>query len=97
MVMRTKNVIESLTIEIRIELQPHANSSQGDDWSRLDEVLTTPGWFSLRRVSLAIEIISYHWNDELEEPLRKLPETQITRLSTSNSIAFDFEVNTEWE
>ena len=91
-IMRTKNIIESVTIGIMV--QTDADCRRGDDWGRLDEVLTTPGWFSLERVSLVIEIASFfRSDDELEVALRKLPETQFRRLSSSNSVLFDFEVN----
>ena len=90
--MRTKNIIETVTIGILVGTD--ASCRQGDDWGRLDEVLSTPGWFSLKRVSLAIEIANFFRRDnELEVALRKLPETQFTRLSSSNSVSFDFEVN----
>ena len=88
--MHTINVIETITIKI----QTHANCRRGDDWGRLDEVLTAPGWFSLKRVSLAIKVTIFdRSDDELEVALRKLPETHFLRLSSSNSVLFDFEVN----
>jgi hypothetical protein len=98
--MRSKNIIETVTIEILV--QTGANCRQGDDWGRLDEVLTTPGWFSLKRVSLAIEIVScgcYRNEDDEDDEelllaLRKLPETLFSRLSSSTSVSFDFEVTT---
>ena len=93
-VMRTKNVIESVTI--RVLVQTDVNCRQGDNWGRLDEVLTTPGWFSLKRVSLTVEFASYGRSDEddelLEAALQKLPETQFLRLSSSTSVSFDFKV-----
>ena len=89
--MRTRNVIETVTIGIMV--QTDADCRRGDDWGRLDEVLTAPGWFSLKRVSLAIEIADFSRRDnELEVELRKLPETQFSRLSSSDSVSFDFEV-----
>lgn len=89
--MRTKNIIESVTIGILIQMVEGCR--RGDDWGRLDKVLTTPGWFVLKRVSLAIKISSYGRSDRrLEMALRKLPETQFPRLSTSNSVLFNFEV-----
>ena len=89
--MRTKNIIESVTIGILIQMVEGCR--RGDDWGRLDKVLTTPGWFVLKRVSLAIKISSYGRSDNrLEMALRKLPETQFPRLSTSNSVLFNFEV-----
>ena len=94
-VMRTKNILETITLEI-ILLMPGVNCSGGNDWGRLDEVLTASGWFSLKRVSLAIEIGGYfEKDDELEvalKALRNVPETQFPRLSSCNSILFDFEI-----
>ena len=100
--MRTKNIIETVTIAI-VD-RSRASCRQGDDWGRLDEVLTTPGWFSLKRVSLTIKItnrnrITYDNNgdkhddgDELEEIYRELPKTQFPRLSSSDFVSFNFEV-----
>ena len=92
--MRTKNILETLTVAI--EDRSRISCRQGDDWGRLDEVLTTPGWFSLKRVSLTIEIAGYRRRyddgEELEVRLRNLPETQFPRMSLSDSISFDFEV-----
>ena len=89
--MRSKNIIESITIGVLVKKD--ADCHQRDYWGRFDEELTTPGWFSLKRVSLAIKIIIFRGSDDnLEVALRKLPETQCRRLSTSNSISFDFEV-----
>jgi hypothetical protein len=92
--MRTENIIETVTIRVGVD----SVCRRGDDWGRLDKVLLTPGWFSLKRVSLAIEI-AIHFkrdrnddDDELEKALRELPETQFPRLSSSNSVSFDFEV-----
>ena len=86
--MRTKNIIETVTVRILVRM----NSSYrlGDDWGRLDEILTSPGWFSLKRVSLAIEMPRFNRGySELEEALRKLPETHFPRLSSSNSVSLD--------
>ena len=92
--MRSKNIIE--TIAIAIVIMMDASCRQGDDWGRLDESLTTPGWFSLKRVSLAMEIFDYNRNSyELGMALRKLPEMQFPRLSSSNSVSFNFKVNSQ--
>ena len=93
--MRTKNIIETITIGILVQMD--IDCRQGDDWSKLDKVLTTPGWFSLKRVSLAITIVSFGRDDSLEVALRKLPETQFRRLSASNSVLFNFEVIPVWK
>ena len=84
--MCTKISIETVTIEVHMDVNNHG----GDDWCRFDEVLTTPGWFSLKRVSLCIN----YWivNNELEGVLRNSPETQFPRLSSSNSVSFDCKV-----
>jgi hypothetical protein len=87
--MRNKNIIETITIEVLVD----EKCRRGDDWGRLDEVLTTPEWVSLKRVSLAKDIADYSRRDnELELALRSLAETQFPRLSSSSSISFDFEV-----
>ena len=92
--MRTENIIETLTILVEMD----ARCRQGDSWCRLDEVLTAPGWFSLKRFSLAIKIIDYSKSgNELEVTLRKLPETQFPRLSSSNSVSFKFEISNIWD
>jgi hypothetical protein len=92
-VMRTKNmIIETVTINIMVEAATDTGCRR-DEWGRLDKVLTAPGWFSLKRVSFAIEITCFlAKEDELYVALRKLPETQFPRLSSSNSVTFDFDV-----
>ena len=89
--MRTNNNIETVTIRVRMDASSRGG---GDNWCRLDEVFTTPGWVSLKQVSLVIGIIysDSMENDELEGLMRKLPETQFPRLSSSNSVLFDFKV-----
>jgi len=92
--IRSNNVIESITIEIEFD---DLSCSQGDAWGRLDEVFTTPGWFALKRVSLAIKVYRDSGDSgELEATLRNLPETQFPRLSTSNAVSFGFKVSTIW-
>ena len=94
-VMRTKNIIETVTIIITVQADSDADFYQGDDWGRLDEVLTTPGWFSLKRVTLVIEIQCYDmgvFELPAETASRKLHLTQFPRLSLSNSVSFDLKV-----
>ena len=91
--MRTKNIIETVAIEIWDRLR--ASYRRGDDWghSRFDEALTRPGWVSLKQVSLTMTIVTHgerYDNDEVA--LRMLSETQFPRLSSSNSVSFNFEV-----
>ena len=95
--MRTKNVIETVTIGIFDDIVANGRLL-GGYWGRLDEVLTTPGWFSLlKRVSVAIETPGLHSNgNKVELSIRRLPETQFLRLSSSNSISFDFEVSSRY-
>ena len=91
--MRTKNIIETVAIEIWGRLR--ASYRREDDWghSRLDEVLTSPGWVSLKKVSLTMSIITFGKRYESDEvALRMLSETQFPRLSSSNSVSFAFEV-----
>ena len=67
--MRTQatNIIETVAIRISVR-----SCCRGSDWGRLDEVFTTSGWDSLKRVSLTIEIASYIGRSN--KLLRKLPE-----------------------
>ena len=92
--MRITNIIETVTICVKVQMD--CSCHRGDGWGSLDEVFTTPGWFSLKRVSLTVEFASYGRSDEddelLEAALRKLPETQFPRLSSSSSVSFDFKV-----
>ena len=92
--MRTENTIETITIRILVRMNG-SYCQVGEDWGRLDEILTFPGWSSLKRVSLAIEAHRYHNGlCLLEEAMRKLPETHFPRLSSSKSISLDIKVNT---
>ena len=86
--MRTENIIETVVIQVIVHWKIDESYRRGDVWSRLDKVLTAPGWFSLKRVSLIIEIANF--DNEVELALRKLPELQFPQLSSSNSISFDF-------
>ena len=84
--MRTKNIIETITLGIVIHT--NANSFQGD-WGRLDEVLTKPGWVSLKQVMLTIELAYYDGSIydevlEFEEELKILLGAQFPRLSSGN-------------
>ena len=49
----------------------------------------------LKQVSLAMDI--YRDNNELEVVLGKLPETHFSRLSSSDSVSFDFKVENSFE
>ena len=97
--MRTKNIIETVTIRILFRKCASFRlvGDESDDWGRLDEILTSPGWFSLKRVSLAIDIPSCYSGLTKLEALRNFPETlaQFPRLSSSNSVSLDinFKVN----
>ena len=88
--MRSKNILETITIRILID--GDIDCHEGDDWGRLDEVLTTPGWFSsLKRVSLVIKFAID--NDDDDKKLRKLLlERRFSRLSSSTSVTFDLDV-----
>jgi hypothetical protein len=89
--MRTKNIIETVTIGVMYE-----SFCRVDDWtrSRLDEILTTPGWFSLKHVLLTIYIDEHFGRDS--EALQKLPETHFPRLSSNNSVSFYFRIDDRW-
>ncbi|KDR66870.1 hypothetical protein GALMADRAFT_161831 [Galerina marginata CBS 339.88] len=87
--MRHQNCIEKITIQVSI--QSGSDCNRGDDWGRLDEELARPGWLKLKSVLLSITFCMRK-NSDLEIALRKLPETQFPRLSSSTSVLFDFSV-----
>ena len=90
--MRTKN-IETVTINILVRSYESYRLEE-DHWGRLDEILTSPGWFSLKRVSLSIKISRYNSGvSELEEAFQKLPEKQFPQLSSSKFVSLDIKVN----
>ena len=97
--MRTKNIIETVTIGILLRecASFRLVGDESDEWGRLDEILTSPGWFSLKRVSLAIGIPSSNSEGNKLEALRNIPDSlaQFPRLSSSNSVSLDinFKVN----
>ena len=64
--MRNKNIIETVTIRL---LDVDTNWRRVN-WSRLDEVLTAPGWFLLERVSVVAKISCCNAS-ELDELDRK--------------------------
>ena len=84
--MRTKNIIETVTIGIMFQIFASFRLV-GDDWGRLDKILTSPDWFSLKRVSLAIKNPSYNKRLTELQALQKLPETRFPRLLASNSVS----------
>ena len=91
--MRTENTIETITIRILVRMNG-SYCQVGEDWGRLDEILTFPGWSSLKRVSLAIEIPVYNSGVYELNALRNSPGTRFPRLSSSKSISLDIKVNT---
>ena len=92
--MCTENIIEAVTIAIQVRRIGSYRLLVGNSWGRLDEVLTSPGWFSLKWVSLAIDITRCNSRrlNGLKETLQKLPETQFPRLSSNNPVSFNFKI-----
>ncbi|KDR73088.1 hypothetical protein GALMADRAFT_252549, partial [Galerina marginata CBS 339.88] len=90
---RHQNQIEDIAIRVSIETDTECNRGE---WGRLDEELTRSGWPKLKSVSLSIVIWSYIWEgNDLKLALKKLPETQFPKLSSSKSVVFEFEVINE--
>ena len=87
----TDNIIE--TIDIQIQIPGDGKFRRGDDWRTLDEVLTTPGWFFfLEEVKLVLSASLYDRPSlhGLQVELQNLPETHFPRLSSSQTIIFNF-------
>jgi hypothetical protein len=92
--MKNNNIIEDLNIEVSTEME--ADCKQVDVWGRLDAALAQSGWAKLRKVSLTILIFTdprFRGDDELGRILKKLPQTQFPRLSSSKNVAFEFAVD----
>ena len=91
-----RSIIETLSINVAV--QTDADCKRGDEWGLLDKVLTKHnGWPGLKEVSLKIEVYDYGRgdDDDLVDALKKLPDTQFKKLSTSEKINFIFEVTEE--
>ena len=89
--MSTKNIIETLTIRILVRRCARYRLL-ASELIRLDEILTSPGWFSLKRVSLALEIPPYNINikdSKLKKAMQILPKQRFPRLSSSISVLLD--------
>jgi len=68
-------------------------STTAGNWSRLDQVLTDPGWPSLVEVTLSIDIqVVRHYCKKggFEENVRKMVAVEFSRLRMSKAIRFDF-------
>ena len=92
--VRNKNIIETIGISVT-SIHWVRGNVRVFDWGRLDEVLTALGWFSLKRVSLTMRIHRYNSGgneSELDVALRNLQIRQFPRLSSSNSVSFNFKV-----
>ena len=92
--MRNKNFIESIGISVT-SMHWRRGEDRVFDWGGLDEVLTALGWYSLKRVSLTMRMHRYSsgGNDsELDVALRNKQIWQFPRLSSSNSVSFNFKV-----
>ncbi|KAF8968061.1 hypothetical protein BDZ97DRAFT_1755481 [Flammula alnicola] len=88
---RKFNVLEHLEIHVTVALD--RNCETGDEWGRLDQVLTKSGWPALQDVSLQITIYSDSRNDDtLLRTLKNLPQMQLTGLSSSTTTIFHFDV-----
>ncbi|KAF9477064.1 hypothetical protein BDN70DRAFT_934537 [Pholiota conissans] len=82
--------IEDITIEVVIEV----GSTYGllAKWARLDQVLTRPGWSTLRKVSLTIKTHRYAWDpsNHVAQTIEAFPKTHFSGLSSHNFVVFDF-------
>ncbi|KAF9477065.1 hypothetical protein BDN70DRAFT_862325 [Pholiota conissans] len=90
--MSNKNVIEF--IDIYIAISTDAERITGDEWGRLDTILTQSSWPHLQGVSLTIIIISHvRREDTFKEELTKMARIQFSGLSSRESVSFEFNVD----
>ena len=87
--MCSKNIIETVSIRILVFMLASFRLGNDRSTSRLDEILTSPGWFPLKRVSLVIGICSDNGRLNELEALQNFPGTRFPRLSSSNSVSLD--------
>ncbi|KAF8968043.1 hypothetical protein BDZ97DRAFT_1800617 [Flammula alnicola] len=94
--MAGKNVLEYLEICVDVALDQYCKT--GDEWGRLDKVLSKSGWSALKRVSLDIMIgsLGRPEDDDLVWVLGTLPQRQFPILSSSKTIDFIFDVKEYW-
>ncbi|KAF9482944.1 hypothetical protein BDN70DRAFT_874360 [Pholiota conissans] len=92
--MSSRNVVE--VIDIRITISVDAECTVGDEWGRLDSILTQPAWPHLRSLILSIVVISHARDDELEENLRVMAATQFKGITSRETVSFKFNVSEDW-
>lgn len=92
--MTGKNVIESISILVIIELDYH-HRRLDNEWGDLDRALTQHqlGWPNLKNVTLILETNTYGRKEgDWEKALKKLPESHLGGLARSKDIKLDFKV-----
>ncbi|KAF9482942.1 hypothetical protein BDN70DRAFT_874358 [Pholiota conissans] len=92
--MSSRNVVEIIDIQIIILVD--VECTDGDEWGRLDGILTQPAWPHLRSLILSIAVISHARDDELEENLRVMAATQFKGISSREMMSFKFNVIEDW-
>ncbi|KAF9482938.1 hypothetical protein BDN70DRAFT_990722 [Pholiota conissans] len=91
------NVIER--IDIHITISAYADCTLGDEWGRLDRILTPIAWPKLGHLSLAIQLFSLfgeHEEKGVAAAMQKFPRTQFPSLSSQKSLVFDFSFDEQW-
>lgn len=86
-----KNKLEYLRIDIKLmDMHPRY---LGDEWGRLDMLLLKSGsWPMLKHVSLVVFVHHNAFSENLEVALKSLPRTQLTKLTSSKDLDFQFSV-----
>lgn len=88
-----KNNLEFIDIQVYVE--PYEDCHTGAQWGMLENVLLNSGWPMLKYVSLSI-FLFYTSARRLDSPLamvlKRLPQTQFTRLTLTKDLDFQFSV-----
>ncbi|KAF9482959.1 hypothetical protein BDN70DRAFT_874371 [Pholiota conissans] len=92
--MSSRNVVEIIDIQINISVD--AECTDGDEWGRLDSILTQPAWPHLRSVILSIIVNSHAREDDLAENLKAMAATQFKGISSRETMSFKFNVSEDW-
>ena len=82
-----KNVLEELKLIIEVT----GDRTVGDEWRRLDEILTPSNFPHLRRVKISIKVL--HISKTLKEELLEIPKIYLLRLNANPSITLLFSLS----
>ena len=82
-----KNVLEELKLIIEVT----GDCTVGEEWRRLDEMLTPSNFPRLRQVKISIKVL--HISKTLKEELLEIPKIYLRRLNANASVTLLFSLS----